>query len=85
MELVPESMTPTDTKGPLVSKTVQAAALGLVGAVVGHFYPPLGDWMKANNEQILGVLSLLCIYGRSDADKTLNWRDWTINGVGFRF
>lgn len=85
MELVPAGMSPNDTKSPLVSKTVQAAALGLVAAVVGHFYPPLGDWMKANHEQILGALSLLTIYGRSDADKALNWKDWTVKGFGLRF
>ncbi len=85
MEQVPPVNMMSDSKSPLASKTVQAAAISLVAALVGHFYPPVGEWMKANNEQILGVLSMAVVYGRNDADRALDWKNWTVKGFGFKF
>ncbi len=72
-------------KSPLASRTVQVAVLALVTALVSNRWPAAGEWIKAHNEEILTGLGALVVVGRNGADKPLNWRDWTIKGIGFRF
>ncbi len=75
----------TEGKSPLTSKTVQAAILNLVAQVVGMYYPPLGDWLKAHQLEVVTAVSSAVVYGRHKADEGLDWKNWTIGGVGLKW
>ena len=72
----PVTATAVEKKGPLESRTVQVAIVGLVASIVGHFYPPVGEWMNAHTQEIVGVLSTAVLYGRSGADQKIDWKSW---------
>ncbi len=76
---------PTNSKSPLVSKTVQAAAATLLTAIVGHFNPTAGAWLGAHHEYVMSAFALAVTFGRSGADQKIDWRNWTIKGIGFKF
>lgn len=84
--MVDPILVPTvQSKSPLESRTIQVAAAALLTAVVGHFNPAAGAWLSAHQEYILTAFAFASTYGRSGADKKLNWRDWTFKGIGIRF
>lgn len=72
-------------KSPLASTTIQTAAVGLLAAIVGQFYPPVGDWLKAHTPEVLGAVSAVAGYGRHKASEPIDWKNWTVGGVGLKF
>lgn len=76
---------PSDAKGPLESKTMAKGAMLVVGAALAHWNPVVGDWVRNNADTILGVVGTLAIAFRGTTSQPINFRDWTIAGVGFKF
>lgn len=72
-------------KSPLASKTVQLAVLTLVTGVISKTFPAAGEWIKANSDTILLVLPALFAMARSKADRPIDWKNWTLFGVGKQF
>lgn len=77
--------TQNNTKSPLESRTVVVNVVALLGAIVAKFYPPVGDWLQQNSEAVIGLVSLLSIYGRQQADQQLDWKNMTVKGFGIKF
>lgn len=76
---------PNVSKSPLASTTFQALLVNFVVQVVGIYYPPVGDWLSTHQPEVLGALTTAIAYGRGKADKPLDWKNWTVKGVGIKF
>lgn len=73
------------SKSPLASNTLQAVVLHLAIQAIGLWYPTVGDWLEAHKVEVLSVFSAAIVYGRHTADKPLDWKNWTIGGIGIKF
>lgn len=72
-------------KSPLTSTVLQAAFINFAAAVVGYYYPTVGDWMHDHNAMLMGALGTVLAYGRHKADQPIDWSNWTIGGIGIKF
>jgi hypothetical protein len=59
--------------------------VGLVAALLGYYYPPAGEWLKGHVPEVLGLLSTAVAIGRGKATGPIDWKNWTIAGVGVKF
>jgi hypothetical protein len=76
---------PLEGKGPLQSKQIQLAILSVAAVAVGKFHPALGEWIKANSDSLLALYAALSVGLRPVSTKPINWKDWTLFGIGKKF
>jgi hypothetical protein len=73
-----------DIKGPLQSKTQWLAAITLAAGLVAKLNPDAGMWIKDNSDTLMlligGVLPLL-----RHQSGPIDWKNWTIFGIGKKF
>lgn len=74
-----------DGKSPLASQQMQLAAVLLVANVVSKFVPTFGAWVKENASTILMVAPPLLALLRHKSDQPIDWKNWTLFGIGKKF
>ena len=76
---------PVDGKSALQSKSLALGVITLAGGLIAKFNPAVGDWIKANADSILSLIGILAVSARSTTSEKIDFRNWTIGGVGIKF
>ena len=81
----PAEFVPAAAKGPLQSKTVQLAIVALAASAVSRLNADAGAWIRDNADNLLALYAALSLGLRPMSGKAIDWRDWTLFGVGKKF